>query len=68
MGMQKQEFVEKGATKAVAGASLREPVEWHSINWKAHRNVRRLQARIVKALKGWKVSKPCPVKRAFVQA
>ena len=35
-----------------AGASLREPVDWHSINWnQAHWNVRRLQARIVKALK-----------------
>ena len=43
MGTQKQEFVEKGATKVVAGASLREPVVWHDINWKkAHRNVRRL--------------------------
>ena len=41
-----------GAAGVAAGASLRKPVEWHSINWKkAHRNVRRLQARIVKALK-----------------
>ncbi len=64
MGTQKQEFVEKGATKVVAGASLREPVAWHDINWKkAHRNVRRLQARIVKAK-----SKPRPVKGAFVAA
>jgi len=64
MGMQKQEFVEKGATKVVAGASLREPVAWHDINWrKAHRNVRRLQARIVKAKK-----KPRPVKGAFEAA
>jgi hypothetical protein len=46
MGTQKQEFVEKGATKAVAGASLREPVAWHDINWKkAHRNVRGRSAR-----------------------
>jgi len=52
MAMQIQEFVEKGAAKGAAGASLREPVEWHSVNWKnAHRNVRRLQARIVKAMK-----------------
>jgi membrane protease YdiL (CAAX protease family) len=58
MGTQKQEFVEKGATKAVAGASLREPVARHDINWKkAHRNVRRLQARIVKAKKGGKKRK-----------
>jgi RNA-directed DNA polymerase len=33
-----------------AGASLRPAVDWHSINWKqAHRNVRRLQSRIVQA-------------------
>ena len=52
MGTQKQEFVEKGATEVVAGASLREPVAWHDINWKqAHRNGHRLQARIVKAKK-----------------
>jgi RNA-directed DNA polymerase len=52
MGMQKQEFVDKGAADVAAGASLRDPVDWHSINWKkAHRNVRRLQARIVKAMK-----------------
>ena len=58
MATQIQEFVEKGAAtgqrrpEVAAGASLREPVEWHNINWKkAHRNVRRLQARIVKALK-----------------
>ena len=52
MGTQIQEFVEQGAAEVAAGASLRTPVEWHSINWKkAHRNVRRLQARIVKAMK-----------------
>jgi len=52
MGTQKQEFVDKGAADVAAGASLRDPVDGHSINWKkAHRNVRRLQARIVKALK-----------------
>jgi RNA-directed DNA polymerase len=34
------------------GASLRPRIEWHSIDWKkAHQNVRRLQTRIVKALK-----------------
>lgn len=58
MAMQKQEFVEKGAAMKAAGASLREPVDWHSINWnKAHRNVRRLQARIVKAMKAGKKRK-----------
>ncbi len=39
------------ATEAV-GASLRESIQWHGINWnRAHRNVRRLQVRIVKAFK-----------------
>jgi RNA-directed DNA polymerase len=58
MAMQVQGFVEKGATNVVAGASLREPVDWHSINWKkSYRNVRRLQARIVKAKKAGKKRK-----------
>lgn len=35
----------------VAGAASHGTVEWHTIEWqKAHRNVRRLQARIVKAM------------------
>ena len=56
--MQKQEFVDKGVAAdakhptEATGASRREPMDWHSINWKqVHRNVCRLQARIVKALK-----------------
>jgi RNA-directed DNA polymerase len=37
------------ATKT-AGAASRVPVEWHALNWPSlHRNVRRLQVRIVKA-------------------
>ena len=33
------------------GASLREAIQWHSINWaKANRTVRRLQVRIVQAI------------------
>src|SRR5439155_9007083 len=33
-----------------AGAASREPLAWHAINWpQVHRNVRRLQARIVQA-------------------
>jgi hypothetical protein len=79
--MQKQEFVDMGVAPVATGASLRYPVNWHSINWKkVHRNVRRLQTRIVKLdnlvllhvnchrqahSQGWKVSKPRPVKRAF---
>lgn len=36
--------------ETVAGAASHEAVDWHAIDWpKAHRNVRRLQARIVKA-------------------
>ena len=43
---------------STTGASLRPPVEWHSIDWKkAHRNVRRLQTRIVKALREGKKRK-----------
>ena len=33
-----------------AGAASREPMNWHAVDWPTvHRNVRRLQARIVKA-------------------
>jgi RNA-directed DNA polymerase len=36
---------------ALAGASYQAPVDWHAIDWqKAHRNVRRLQVRMVKAI------------------
>jgi len=42
----------------VTGASLDAPIGWHSINWKkAYRNVRRLQVRIVKALREGKKRK-----------
>jgi len=44
-----------GVAAVATGASLRNPVNWHDINWKkANRNVRRLQTRIVKALKAGK--------------
>lgn len=40
------------------GASLHSPIDWHSINWKkTYRNVRRLQIRIVEALKAGKQRK-----------
>ena len=40
------------------GASPRSPLDWHAIPWRrAHRNVRRLQARIVKAWQGGKKRK-----------
>ena len=39
------------ATAMLAGAAPRRAPDWHSTNWKAvYRNVRRLQARIVKAV------------------
>ena len=38
------------AMQSLAGAASRPPTEWHDIQWRAaHQNVRRLQARIVKA-------------------
>ena len=40
------------------GATPQEPTAWHSINWRrVHRNVRRLQARIVKAVREGKWQK-----------
>ena len=40
------------AASPPAGAAPRVTTDWHSINWKkVYRNVRRLQARIVKALR-----------------
>src|ERR1700688_4449791 len=40
------------AASKPAGAASNTAVDWHSINWKkVHRTVRRLQARIVKAVR-----------------
>jgi RNA-directed DNA polymerase len=45
-------------TSATTGASLRQPIAWHSINWaKVNRTVRRLQVRIVKAIQAGKPRK-----------
>jgi RNA-directed DNA polymerase len=45
----KQEFVDMEVA-TTTGANLRSPLDWHALNWpKIYRNVRRLQARIVKA-------------------
>lgn len=69
MGTQKQEFVEQGAAVRTAGASLREPVAWHDINGrKAHRNVRRLQARIVKAMKAGQKRKVRALQRILARS
>lgn len=44
--------------KICAGAPSRESVTWHSLNWaKCHREVRKLQARIVKATREGKWGK-----------
>lgn len=41
------------ATQQLAGAASHVAVPWHAINWRdAHKNVRRLQARIVQATRG----------------
>lgn len=41
------------AVATLAGAPPYEVIDWNRINWKkVHRNVRRLQARIVKAIEG----------------
>lgn len=57
-----------GAAAMTAGASLRKPVAWRQINWRrAHRNVRRLQIRIVKAGQQ-SVAKPRPVRGALSKA
>jgi RNA-directed DNA polymerase len=43
------------------GASLRQPIEWHGINWaKVNRTVRRLQVRIVKAIQAVELLRPSP--------
>jgi RNA-directed DNA polymerase len=49
---EKQMTVNTAADAArVTGAASHPTLEWHAINWqKVHRNVRRLQARIVKAM------------------
>lgn len=69
MGTQKQEFVEQGAAARTAGASLRTPVDWHAVNWrKAYRNVRRLQARIVKAMKAGQKRKVRALQRILARS
>jgi len=49
------------------GASLHKLVNWHEIDWKrVNQNVRRLQARIVKALA--EMLRPRLVKKALLDA
>ena len=48
-----------------AGAVSHDPTDWHAIHWRrAYRIVRRLQARIVKAVQ----CRPHPVTRVFGKA
>ena len=42
-----------------AGAVSHGEVDWHTLDWEqAHRTVRRLQARIVKAVQHFELSRP----------
>jgi RNA-directed DNA polymerase len=53
----------------IAGAASHENVDWHAINWqKAHENVRRLQARIVKATQQGKRSKVKALQRILTRS
>ena len=46
---------------STTGAASHEPQAWHALNWRqAHREVRRLQARIVQATQQFSVEKPRP--------
>ena len=58
-----------GAAAMTAGASLRDPTAWRQINWRrAHRNVRRLQIRIVKAEQQHKKRKVRALQRILVRS
>src|SRR5919198_3465710 len=51
------------------GATSRETVDWHSINWKkAHKIVNRLQARIVQATKAGKRNKVKALQRLLTHS
>lgn len=53
-----EEAKQMTADTHLAGAASHTPPEWHDLNWRAaHRNVRRLQARIVKATREGKHGK-----------
>jgi RNA-directed DNA polymerase len=53
----------------VAGAASLNAVEWHTINWrKAHREVRRLQARIVKATQAGRWGKVKALQRLLTRS
>lgn len=55
--------------KPIAGAASHENVDWHAIDWqKAHENVRRLQARIVKATQQGKWGKVKALQRLLTRS
>jgi RNA-directed DNA polymerase len=55
--------------RATAGAASHEEVGWHTINWQqAHENVRRLQARIVKATQQGKWGKVKALQRLLTRS
>jgi len=54
---------------ATAGAASRETVDWHAIDWqRAHQNVRRLQARIVKATQAGRWGKVKALQRLLTRS
>jgi RNA-directed DNA polymerase len=55
--------------RAIAGAASHEIVDWHTIHWQqAHENVRRLQARIVKATQQGKWGKVKALQRLLTRS
>ena len=55
--------------KTIAGAASHAEVNWHAINWpQAHENVRRLQARIVKATQQGKWNKVKALQRILTRS
>jgi len=54
---------------STAGAASRERVDWHAIDWqRAHQNVRRLQARIVKATQAGRWGKVRALQRLLTRS
>lgn len=54
---------------STAGAASRELVDWHAIDWQhAHQNVRRLQARIVKATQAGRWGKVRALQRLLIRS
>lgn len=57
------------AETTLTGATSRQTIDWHTINWKkVHREVRRLQARIVKAVRAGKWGKVKSLQRLLTRS